>query len=654
MTESSQIHQKASQPLSDRAILIVIMLVALANGLMYLYIMPAWQHYDEPNHFEVVWLMAHLGRPTHPGDYDPEMSRAVVESMVANRFWGDTTSGMPPEGAQVHISGYSQLDEKPGYYLLASLPVQLLHLFGMDEVAAQLRAARFASLLLYLVTILCAWGVTCELTRPGHALRWMTPLSIALLPGFTDLMTAVNNDVGAVAVFSLFLWGSVRLILRRFSILNLVWVLAAVVLAYFTKVTALFMLALLPVVFLFAFFRNRLRWLAWTALGAVALIVLLGSLTWGDASLWARNTFQSADTRLATSQAPLGEHAFQVQLEPDTTAAENYQLHQLIDLPAGVSLDKNEVTVGAWMWASRPVQATSPIFNTYNGLKNAYKLVDLNETPQYIAYTFPVPGNTERNFISLRPLVKQVDEPVTVYFDGIVVLPGSWPLDQPPVFNDINGKSGTWGGKPFENLIRNGSAEASWVRLRPWVDQLGVRILPDKGSNQPSVMLYYLLDTAAAWPFQQISAQVLFRTFWARFGWGHVPLMQSWPYGLILVAMLLGLVGASFAIWHSRRRLNWPVVALLALAFLGVWIMAFMRGANYPTLLRAIYYPTARYAFPVIIPSMLLLNVGWYEVGRAIRNRLRWPAKVFKIGYILTWAVFDLYALLSIAKYYYL
>ena len=106
-------------------ILIVIMLVALANGLMYLYIMPAWQHYDEPNHFEVVWLMAHLGRPTHPGDYDPEMSRAVVESMVANRFWGDTTSGMPPEGAQVHIPGYSQLDEKPGYYLLASLPVQL-------------------------------------------------------------------------------------------------------------------------------------------------------------------------------------------------------------------------------------------------------------------------------------------------------------------------------------------------------------------------------------------------------------------------------------------------------------------------------------------------------------------------------------------------
>jgi hypothetical protein len=305
------------------------------------------------------------------------------------------------------------------------------------------------------------------------------------------------------------------------------------------------------------------------------------------------------------------------------------------------------------MWSSRPVQANAPIFNTFNGLKSTQELVNLDETPQFFAYTVPVAGNAERNFISLKPLVQQVNEPLTIYYDGIVVLPGRWPLDEQPVFSDVNAKSGTWGGQPFENLIRNGSAEASWMRLRPWVDQLGVRILPDKGSNQPSVTMYYFLDTAAAWPFQRLSVQVLFRTFWARFGWGHVPLLQSWPYALILVAMLAGLVGAIFAIWRLRRRLNWPVFVLLSLAFSGVWILAFMRGANYPTQLRAIYYPTARYAYPAVIPSMLLLNVGWYEVGKAAKNWLHWRGNVFKIGYILAWVIFNSYALFSIAKYYY-
>lgn len=40
-----------------------------------------------------------------------------------------------------------------------------------------------------------------ELVSDGHVLRWMAPLSLVLLPGFTDLMTSVNNDVGAVVLF---------------------------------------------------------------------------------------------------------------------------------------------------------------------------------------------------------------------------------------------------------------------------------------------------------------------------------------------------------------------------------------------------------------------------------------------------------------------
>ena len=38
---------------------------------------------------------------------------------------------------------------------------------------------------------------------------------VALLPPLVDLMAAVNNDAGAIAAYSLFLWGAVRLIQRN-------------------------------------------------------------------------------------------------------------------------------------------------------------------------------------------------------------------------------------------------------------------------------------------------------------------------------------------------------------------------------------------------------------------------------------------------------
>ena len=38
----------------------LILLLALFHGLIYVFLIPPWQHYDEPNHFEVVWLTRHL------------------------------------------------------------------------------------------------------------------------------------------------------------------------------------------------------------------------------------------------------------------------------------------------------------------------------------------------------------------------------------------------------------------------------------------------------------------------------------------------------------------------------------------------------------------------------------------------------------------
>ena len=190
--------------------LVAILLLGLVHGLLYVFLMPPWQHYDEPNHFEYVWLIANRPGLPKPSDYDPDMRRQVAASMLEHGFYRDL--GYRPDLNEEAVSiGYTQLDDPPLYYLLASLPVRLLH---GQSVTLQLYAARLVSLCLYLAVILIGWGLMGEFVVAGHPLRWMVPITLALLPGFTDLMTAVNNAVGAVAVFSLFLWASVRLLRR--------------------------------------------------------------------------------------------------------------------------------------------------------------------------------------------------------------------------------------------------------------------------------------------------------------------------------------------------------------------------------------------------------------------------------------------------------
>jgi len=47
----------------------------------------------------------------------------------------------------------------------------------------------------------------------------MVPLSLALLPSFVDLMTAVNNDAGAVLAASLLIYGMALLIVQLFELI---------------------------------------------------------------------------------------------------------------------------------------------------------------------------------------------------------------------------------------------------------------------------------------------------------------------------------------------------------------------------------------------------------------------------------------------------
>jgi hypothetical protein len=67
--------------------LTLVLLIALCQALLYLLLLPPWQHYDEPTHFEYAWLIAN--RPGLPdvGDFDQRMRRDVAASMLEHQFF---------------------------------------------------------------------------------------------------------------------------------------------------------------------------------------------------------------------------------------------------------------------------------------------------------------------------------------------------------------------------------------------------------------------------------------------------------------------------------------------------------------------------------------------------------------------------------------
>jgi hypothetical protein len=124
-------------------------------------------------------------------------------------------------------------------------------------------------------------------------------------------------------------------------------------------------------------------------------------------------------------------------------------------------------------------------------------------------------------------------------------------------------------------------------------------------------------------------ARVVFRSYWAAFGWRHVTLAPIW-YWLPAAGMLgaaLGLAGQSVRAlgaggWHSVGRRG--RFLLFGAAAVGVaWVMAIARAQADQGL--GVYHSHGRYAFVTIMPFALLFTAGWLAwLPEAWRRRGLW------------------------------
>lgn len=243
--------------------------LALIEGLLFLALVPPWQHYDEPNHFEYVRLVALTGRRPTPDEYDLETGRAIIRSMYEFRFWhaGAIPNLFQPQSSDL---GFDQRVHPPFYYAVAALPVRLLlH----TSIETQLYAARGVSLVLFILTILVAWriGQVAFPDEPIYALA--VPLLVMLVPAFSDIMTAVNNDVLANFALAVTFLASIYLVRNGLQPTIVLMLGLAMFVALMSKRTALIGAILPAVALLWAVVRRPLPWWLWvgTILGVGTL-----------------------------------------------------------------------------------------------------------------------------------------------------------------------------------------------------------------------------------------------------------------------------------------------------------------------------------------------------------------------------------------------
>ncbi len=547
--------------------------IAAGHAAAQIVLTPPWEHYDEPRH------MAYVVDPDWDGQSAESSARvlAIASSLEDTGFY--RRSGL----------GFPSLGPGPGAATLYhELAARFIALWPVESVESQLLLARAFSGLLYLLTVLLALDIGRRLTTGVE--RFVPALALALWPTYAHHMTAVNNDAGLTAAFSLCLWASVRILSGGPALLPLLALIGGTIAAVSMKDLGIVTPGLAGLTLLLAIRRHPVgRLVALASVAAVyGLLLRLLPLDWP--AYWPSSFINAWRS---TEEARHGRAAL---------AIRSFRRDQWVDvgqpLPPRLTPSPGSlVSLGGWVWSDRPAVARLVLF-TDAGSVGVEK--PTQPVPTFIAATVTVPPAATQAVFGVGARLAQDGQPTTVFFDGVVLTAGRYDPGQPALFDDDHGERGHWGDASFRNLLRNGSFEDVWPNLLK---------IPVKFSDK---LVLFLDPEVYFWAYLP-TLQILTRSLWADLRWSSLIILDShgqtwlWLTGLSLVGNLLDI---GLRLRRKERRPVPVAVVVLTVVSITVWSLTFLRtdvtfwGQKLP------YVSRARYAFPVIIPTLWFLVRG--------------------------------------------
>jgi Predicted membrane protein (DUF2142) len=221
-----------------RWLLALVAVVFLIRAALALAVIPPWQKPDEPQHLERIRVI--MERPTFDLTVRtaPAIQHEILNSMAQFDWWRhvfrappqpvpetfakDAFFGRTPEG---------MVNMPPVYYALVTA---YLRAEGASGLLAQYRAARLPSIVFGLLTIGCLWAAVRDALASEAAATSVAAL-LAFHPQFLQVATAVTPDALVNLVGALVYWQVVRLSTNKAPWLAVAILLAAAILAGFTK-----------------------------------------------------------------------------------------------------------------------------------------------------------------------------------------------------------------------------------------------------------------------------------------------------------------------------------------------------------------------------------------------------------------------------------
>ena len=188
--------------------------------------------------------------------------------------------------------------------------------------------------------------------------------------------------------------------------------------------------------------------------------------------------------------------------------------------------------------------------------------------------------------------------------------------------------------------MRNSEGRGVWPRLRPTVINLLGKV--DYRLEETISWTISLLDLQGTGWFVQSSIQRLFRTFWATFGWGSIPLIGSKPYRALLIMTALGLIGAVIAFYRRFNKVNLMLAVWLVANIVMEFIYALYTGVAMGSITGRFYLPVARFIYPTFLAIAFILCAGWLTLVRLL------PYKFQKAGMASLIAIFLILDIVSI------
>ncbi|GAB4428598.1 MAG: glycosyltransferase family 39 protein [Chloroflexi bacterium OHK40] len=253
---------------AEWALLRWLLPLALLQGLLYLFVTPPWEHYDEPGHFLYAAEIA-AGELHARGPAAVAISREVADSMYRHGFLDGAFRPDLLAPGPVRV-GEDQRVHPPLYYALVAAPLRVVRFLAIET---QLYTARVVSLLLYVLTIVAAWRIAVVLAPGDPLAQALLPALVLLVPTFADLMTAVNNDVLLNFAVTVAFLGAVHLVRDGLRPVPLLLALLGLTVAVAAKRTGLAATIPVGLALLWAVRRAPLRpWMLLVGAGMAAVV----------------------------------------------------------------------------------------------------------------------------------------------------------------------------------------------------------------------------------------------------------------------------------------------------------------------------------------------------------------------------------------------